>query len=174
MIDSEHLEPLRLKKAQVNKRMGDLNGRRAKIDRELEALAKEAAALETTLETLAKVYGIDPSLRPEIKAGRVTGGVSTKPEGTPTLYEMVTTIFNDWAFLDDKHEAQDIYEEIRKRWWSDAPRNSIFPSLWRFADEGRIIKDGTKYGPIQKNETPDAGTSDASGHEADFDDEIPF
>ena len=127
-----------------------------------------------TLKTLSRVYGLDLGERLEVKQPKAAGNTSTKPEDAPTLFEMVRTILEEWEFLDEPIEGQVIYDGIKKRWWPDAPRNSIIPSLWRFASEGRLVKDGTKYGLPSKEETPDAGTSDASSLEVDLDDEIPF
>lgn len=110
----------------------------------------------------------------EDRAGKSTGGASTKPDEAPTLFEMVKTIFDEWMWRGDTHEGQKIYEEIRRRWWPDAPRNSIIPSLWRFANEGRIVKDGTRYGPLPKAEAPGVSPPSASNSEGDLDDEIPF
>lgn len=175
MIDSEVLEPLRLRQTQIAKRRSDLTARMAKLRREDEALAVEDEEISTTLKTLARVYGVELDEAPETR-GKSSGGISTKPEGTPTLFEMVTTVLHDYAeiFSDDPIEGDTIFEEIRRRWWPDAPRNSIIPSLWRFAKEDRLIKDGTAYGLLPKHETSGAATPDVSMSEEDLDDEIPF
>jgi hypothetical protein len=169
MIDDSHLEPIRLRQAQVEKRRADLDARVAKIAREKAALDEEAKALETTLQTLAKVYGLDTEEGAAIKPA-----TSSKPEGTPTLFEMVSQILTDAAeWGDHLVEGELLYDQIKKRFWPDAPRNSIIPSLWRFWKEGRIVKEGTKYG-LLKEETPGASTPSASKLEVDLDDEIPF
>lgn len=174
MIEAMQLEPLRARKVQIDKRMSDLDNRAGKIAREREELQRESQNIATTLETLAKVYGIELTDEPAIKAGKVTGGASTKPDDAPTLFEMVTIVLEEWSIIDDLVEAQIIYDEIKKRWWRDAPRNSIIPSLWRFAQEDRLIKEGTKYGLLPKDETPGVQPPDVSSFEADLDDEIPF
>jgi len=175
MIDPDQLEPLRTRQAQIAKRRSDLSARMEKLRAEDEALSVEGREIATTLKTLSRVYGVELDDVPEIKAGKSTGGLSTKPEGTPTLYEMVVDILNRYGeFSDDPVEADTIYDEIRRRWWPDAPRNSIIPSLWRFAKEDRLIKDGTAYGLVPKKETPGAATPSASQSEWDLDDEIPF
>lgn len=174
MIDPSILEPLRSRQTQIAKRRADLAVRLGKLRREDEALQAEHEELETTLRTLARVYGVELSQDLEGRAGKSTGGGSTKPDDAPTLYEMVTTLMNEWDFLDDLHEGQEIYDAIRKRWWPDAPRNSIIPSLWRFANEGRLVKEGTRYGLPPKNEAPGVGAPSASKLEEDLDDEIPF
>jgi hypothetical protein len=171
MIESMQLEPLRARRAAVEKRITDLSNRIAKLERERSAMTEEARALDTTLETVARVYGLN---LPSEDDGRPNNNISTKPATAPTLFEMVSKIFDEWDFFGDTHEGQDIYEEIKKRWWPDAPRNSIIPSLWRFANEGRIIKDGTKYGPLQKDEAPGVGAPSASKLEEDLDDEPPL
>jgi hypothetical protein len=174
MIDSSQLEPLRLRRAQIQKRAFDLGNRMVKLEHERSVLQREMEAINTTLETLAKIYGIDVDADSEVKTARLVSAGSTKPESAPTLFEMVTTIFDDWEWVSDLFEGQEIYDEIKKRWWPDAPRNSIIPSLWRFASEGRIRKEGTKYGPLPKTEAPGGGTPDASKSEGALDDEIPF
>ncbi len=173
MFDSSHLDPLVQRRSQIAKRLADLESRASKIAAEQQALSAENENIEITLQTLAR-FGIGSSDHAEIKAGKVTGGNSSKPEDTPTLYEMVTVILREWDILDTALEGQFIYEEIKRRWWPDAPRNNIFPSLWRFASEGRLVKDGTRYGLVPKDETPGASTPSASSLEVDLDDEIPF
>lgn len=146
----------------------------AKLGLEDASLEGEAQEIEVTLKTLSRVYGIELANQPEMRAVKNSGATSTKPNDAPTLFEMVAVVLKDWALLDDHIEGQFIYDEIKKRWWPDAPRNSIIPSLWRFANEGRLVKEGTKYGLPQKEETSDAGTSDVSSFRGDLDDEIPF
>jgi hypothetical protein len=174
MIDSSQLEPLRQRRAQTQKRAADLRHRLAKLEGEISALERELSAMDTTLETLAKIYGISVDAEPEERSGRTASAASTKPDDAPTLFEMVSLILDDWDLIDDAVEGQQIYDEIKKRWWPDAPRNSIIPSLWRFAQEGRLIKDGTKYGLPPKKETPGVSPPSASILEGDLDDEIPF
>ena len=174
VIDPSRLEPLVLRKHQIAKRLGDLDNRAARIAREREDLKSEAENIEITLRTLAQ-FGLVPDDAPDLKGGKVTGGVSTKPDDTPTLFEMVTSLLDEWSIIDDKHEANEIFEHIKRRWWPDAPRNSIIPSLWRFAQEGRLTKEGTKYGLPPKEETPGGETPGASMEVEDVDDdEIPF
>jgi hypothetical protein len=160
MIDSVQLQPLRDRRAQIAKRLGDLNNRAAKIAEEQAGLEQEASAIDTTLETLAKVLGVEPINAEEPTPKKA---VSTKPETAPTMFRMVETILEEaqlWG--DDFLEGQAIYEEIRRRWWSDAPRNSVIPSLHRFEKEGRLLKSGTKYGLPQTNEAPGGQTPSAS------------
>ncbi|MDO9587650.1 MAG: hypothetical protein Q8R45_08690 [Brevundimonas sp.] len=169
MIDAAQLQPLRDRRAQIAKRLGDLESRAAKIAREKDDLDREASAIDTTLETLAKVYGVEVDGE-DVKPKH---GVSTKPENTPTMFGMVETVLLEHALWgDDFLEGQVIYDEIRKRWWSDAPRNSVIPSLYRFEKEGRLVKLGTKYGLPQTNEAPGGQTPSASEPEWESDD--PF
>ena len=169
MIDASHLQPLRDRRAQIAKRLGDLETRAAKIAREKSELDSEAAAIDTTLDTLTKVYGLeveDDAARPAKQS------VSTKPDNTPTMFDMVETILVEssmWGH--DFMEGQAIYDEIRKRWWPDAPRNSVIPSLYRFEKEGRLVKLGTKYGLPSTNEAPGGQTPSASEPEWDIDDD---
>ena len=175
MIDPSLLEPLRARQAQITKRRSDLGSRMEKLRREDISLETESEEIATTLKTLSRIYGVELDDLPEIKAGKITGGTSTKPDGAPTLFEMVSIILSDNSLVDyGPMEGDQIFEEIKRRWWPDAPRNSIIPSLWRFAKEDRLIKEGTAYGLIPKDETPGAGTPDASNFEEDLDDEIPF
>lgn len=175
MLENSTLEPLRTRQLQIAKRRSDLAARMDKLRREDEGLAVEADEIATTLKTLSRVYGLDVDGGSEIKGGRSTGGHTTKPDGTPTLFEMVTEILEDRALIDSAPVEGDlIYEEIRRRWWPEAPRNSIIPSLWRFSKEERLVKDGTAYGLVLKNETPGGATPGVSNAEEDFDDETLF
>ena len=174
MIDASQLQPLRDRRAQIAKRLGDLEARATKIAREKDDLDRQASAIDTTLETLAKVYGVEVEVEvdgEEVKPPK--HGVSTKPENTPTMFGMVETVLLEHALWGaDFLEGQVIYDEIRKRWWSTAPRNSVIPSLYRFEKEGRLVKLGTKYGLPQTNEAPGGQTPSASEPEWDSDD--PF
>ena len=170
MIDAVQLQPLRDRRAQIAKRLGELSNRAAKIAEEQAGLEQEASAIDTTLETLAKVLGVEAAAADEPPARKA---VSTKPDTAPTMFRMVETILEEaqlWG--DDFVEGHAIYEEIRKRWWPDAPRNSVIPSLHRFEKEGRLLKSGTKYGLPQTNEAPGGQTPSASEPEWDTDD--PF
>ena len=171
MIDSSQLQPLRDRRAQIAKRIGDLETRAAKIAREKEGLEQEASAIDTTLETLTKIYGVEFD---EDEQRPVRAAISTKPDNTPTMFDMVDIILTDSTVHGrDFLEAQAIYEEIRRRWWPEAPRNSVIPSLYRFEKEGRLVKLGTKYGLPSTNEAPGGQTPSASKSEWSIDDE-PF
>ena len=171
MLDASILEPLHSRQAQISKRRSDLSSRMEKLRREDEALTAEQEELATTLKTLARVYDIDLSDLDEPRSTKASG----KPEGTPTLYEMVVEILQVWELVEDQPvEGDQIFEEIRRRYWPNAPRNSIIPSLWRFAKEGRLHKEGTTYCLPQNDETPGAVTPDASVSEGEIDDDIPF
>lgn len=170
MIDPVLLQPLRDRRAQIAKRASDLEARAEKIAKEKAVLDQEAAAIDTTLDTLAKIYGVEVE-QPENKP---RSHVSTKPDNTPTMYDMVEQILLEHSLLGiDFVEGQEIYEEIRKRWWPDAPRNSIIPSLHRFEREQRLLKAGTKYGLPSKNEALGGQTPSASEPEWDINDD-PF
>lgn len=172
MIDAAQLQPLRDRRAQLAKRLSDLDNRATKIAREKQELEQEASAIDTTLETLAKVYGVEASTDDGPTVAKKL--LSTKPENAPTMFRMVESILEEnqlWG--SDFIEGNAIYEAIRKRWWPDAPRNSVIPSLHRFEKEGRLLKSGTKYGLPQTNEAPGGQTPSASELEWDVTDD-PF
>lgn len=88
---------------------------------------------------------------------------STKPEGTPSLFEMAEIILAEQE-QGGRYELEGsfIMNQIKARWWPEARTNSVLPSLWRFAKQGRLVKNGSRYSRVKATEPSDATAQDGS------------
>lgn len=142
-----------------------------KLTRHIEALEKEAQELEqaeNVLLRLARHVGreLPPSSRDEIRARQevlseqaLTAG---KPEGIPTMPEMITMVLREHT---DGLEPKEIAAIIGKRWWPRVPVNAVGPIAWRMHKRSQLAKSGALYqhldfakGSDQKG--PEAGASE--------------
>lgn len=88
---------------------------------------------------------------------------STKPEGTPSLFEMTEIILAEQEQGGrNELEGSFIMNQIQARWWPEARTNSVLPSLWRFAKQGRLVKNGSRYSRVKATEPSDASAQDGS------------
>jgi hypothetical protein len=107
---------------------------------------------------------IDILERAEAEADRQEAELQKrKPESAPTVPEMIHEILLRPHLLDDPGmEPKDILNEIRKRWWPDAPSTSVGPIAWRmWKKEGRLVKDGNLYSLPPHGDRAPPGSSSA-------------
>lgn len=154
---------------QIRERLDEVD--RLILDREgsLAHLRGEREELVTAIRVM-KRFGADeaelplPPLPESLaKEGGPEKPEKRKPPGIPTMAEMVTEVLAERTLLDDHGlTPREITEEIRKRWWWDAPSESISPIVWRmWKIDQRLIKDGGLYA-LPRNETPAGETAGAS------------
>ena len=71
---------------------------------------------------------------------------SPKPDGTPTMPDMIFEALQDGQIHGRKGlEPKDIALYIAGRWWPDVTINSVGPIAWRMYKQGRLTKRGSKY-----------------------------
>ncbi len=117
---------------------------------------------------------IDIVERAEAEAARQEAELEKrKPDTAPTVPEMIHEILLRPHLLDDPGmEPKDILNEIRKRWWPDAPSTSVGPIAWRmWKKEGRLVKDGNLYSlpPHGDRAPPGSSSADVAGTRSLFD-----
>jgi hypothetical protein len=88
-----------------------------------------------------------------------------KPDGLPTLVEMIVAVLAEAAKQGrDSLAPREIRAAIRKRWWPDAPHHVVSSAVWRLGNMDRLRKVGAagtdrQYGLIRQ---PAAYYEDAS------------
>lgn len=70
-------------------------------------------------------------------------GRTRKPPGIPPMTQLIVSVLlsRDGGPM----EPREIVEEIRARWWPDAPVTSVGPIVWRMAKEGVLSKERQLY-----------------------------
>lgn len=131
------LERVQYQKARVAERIAELGRERA-------ALEAEASDLAITERTLAKLNQIDlPRIFSAASTGYNQQVVRKKPQGIPTIYVMVLTLFRERG--EYLIEGSELVQAIKDRWWPTASNNDISPTLWRLHKTGKLVKKGSRY-----------------------------
>ena len=115
----------------------------------------ELAIAERVLETLDGGTA-EPAASAEVneearKPGWTTERRGPKPEGTPTVTEMILQVLKDaqdnLKSVRTGLEPREIAAEIAKRWWPDVTINAVGPIAWRMYKKGALTKRGSRYFP---------------------------
>ena len=128
-----------------------LQDRVAAIDVEIAALEAERRECLGALAVYQRYVSQDASVHdPEEKPSaahegedqreRDTANGTPRPEGIPTIWEMLQIVLNEAP--EHTLTGDDIMECIASRWWPGVSRNNILPSAYRFAKQGRLKQMG--------------------------------
>jgi hypothetical protein len=105
-------------------------------ERDLEVAERVLAALEEDTEPVAAPEEAAPT------AAESTG----KPEGIPTMPEMIFEALKDAKARGLKGlEPKDITAFIAGKWWPDVKINNVGPIAWRLYKSERLAKRQSKY-----------------------------
>lgn len=137
------------------RRIDNVREKRDRLLRQVDDVNRELERLEISLSTYDSIKA-DVEGEP---SGNVKGAIppatkaKKKPEGTPTIAEMINMVLVDAkAKGTDALESQEIVHRIRAKWWPDAQSNDIAPLMWRLAKNEKLKKIGTKYSLISEIE----------------------
>ena len=133
---------------QVSRPDNLVSARRKSVEARLTELRMETRVLEAELADLAtaervwlKLAGIEvPEEATPVEAP------AGKPPDTPTMTDMIRE-----ALREAKKEGlaglepADITQDIRRKWWPNAPSTAVGPIIWRMWRKGRLGKDGDIY-----------------------------
>lgn len=140
MLNDDDMKKIDLKDIQRDKQTA--LDRLAALDRERGELEQVINELAVAERVVARLTSVD---LPQGQSVAAPDGVKRKkPNGIPTIYVMVLTLFRETG--EHWMEAQEIVQSIRDRWWPTAENNDISPTLWRLARMEKLTKSGTKYG----------------------------
>jgi hypothetical protein len=151
-----------------------LEAERNRIKTRLDMIDIEIADHETAIRIFQRVTGkVEQKLQPSkhVKKQKLEKqSLPTKPDGVPTIPEMITTILERAAAQGHRAlQPKFFLRLIQSEWWPEAPSEHIGPTLWRMAKAGRLNKEGDYYSLPQTNEAtdyvPEEGQSVASEQE---------
>ena len=134
--------------------------RRQEIGDEIARLQKEADELDIVLRVLERMATRE---KPDVVAmvgetsaeGTIEPAVAARPSGTPTNFAMVELVLSGAEKEGtDGLTANEIVEEIRRRYWPGLVGKQILPSIYGFAKNGRLKK--TESGKFKRIKQPDA------------------
>lgn len=114
-----------------------LRARLREIDEQIGLLQIEGGEIETALRVLDKYAPAETEVKSEGGQG------APRPEGLPTLFEMVSFALRDSA----PHglTAAEIVHKMRARYWPGLVNQQVMPSVYRFVKESRLAKRGDKF-----------------------------
>lgn len=135
--------------------------RRRQIELEIKDLQAKIATLQAELPDLLVAEKVltnlaaTPAISEPIAAD--TSGplpdTSGKPEGTPTVPEMINIILSEAEDMGlDRLEPKLVAGEIARRWWPSVKSEEVSPIMWRMWKRGQLLKEGPRYSRA-KNET---------------------
>jgi len=144
--------------------------RRREIGEEIARLQKEAEELDIALRVLARMATKEKpdSVAMVGETGdediRVDLPLAPRPSGTPTNFAMVELVLSG-AEKEGKDglTANEIVQEIRRRYWPGLVGKQILPSIYGFAKNGRLKKTASgKFKRIKRNEGSEAVAAEPS------------
>lgn len=150
----------------ITARRKNLESEVASIMLRLDAIKAEQAELAVAERVLSRLTGDargSVSASGASAASSVIGtatGQSAKPEGIPTMPEMIVTVLQNEALAGSRHlEPKDILERIAERWWPTVASENVGPIAWRMWKQGKLEKVGASYG-LPLSEVPAPPTLD--------------
>jgi hypothetical protein len=152
------------KLALIQQRRKRLEGEIASLRSELESKEATVADLLIAERVLADISDAEPEKKePEVAKGppapKWAETRTPKPEGTPTVPEMIVTVLRDAPKSGRKGlEPREITALIATRWWPDVTINSVGPIAWRMYKRGELSKRETRYSLPKSDE----GTSETT------------
>jgi hypothetical protein len=113
----------------------------------LAALEAQERDLEVTERVLASLDSEpEPELPPEPEPTPAAIESSGKPEGIPTMPEMIFEALKDARAKGQRGlEPKDIAAFIAAKWWPDVKINNVGPIAWRLHKSDRLAKRQSKY-----------------------------
>ncbi|MCW5696619.1 MAG: hypothetical protein KIS96_07770 [Bauldia sp.] len=138
--------------------LSDIVRRRLETEQRIKAVKSEITAreaeivrlkgvlddLDTTVSVIRDILGL-PTDEPEKTAPkpdshrRSDGSELRKPEGTPTVPQMITLLLRD-AVREGKDgmSPTDLLEGVQVRWWPTAVPTDVGPAAWRMCKRGEL------------------------------------
>jgi len=114
-----------------------LRKRLSEIEDQIAALQDEAQEIGVALRVIEKYTP------PEVRTSAVDVKGKPRPEGIPTIFEMVAFVLKEAG--NEGLTAGQIVERVRLRYWPGLANAQFQPSLYRFKKEGRLIKSGNRF-----------------------------
>lgn len=125
--------------------------RRAEIRRERDRLDIEDRELEAAERQITRLFSMQVAApnsalasHDAVHVGEATQPIieklatgRRKPRGVPKVLVMVFEILRETK---RPMQAKEIADQIRDRWWREAPTSAIQAQLWRAAKDGRLQK----------------------------------
>jgi hypothetical protein len=151
MAKDDPLSLIRARKAEMAAQRAKEQAERARLDAEAAARAKEEEELAVAERVYARLAGkpvesLVSEETPERKSAPAAGG-TPRPEGIPTVPEMVTQLLLDAEQRGARGlKSSEIMAGIDSRWWPGVSVNHVMPTVYRcisrnywFAKEGKLI-----------------------------------
>lgn len=130
---------------------------------EIERLESELPELDVAERVLARLTGEPRSEVSAVKPSVDEALVGAKPEGIPTVPEMIVTLLKEAQASGSRGmSAKDLLDGIAKRWWPDAKSDTVAPTAWRMRKRGDLDKDGVHYSIPKTNTGSEAEASEPS------------
>lgn len=137
----QEFDTIQKQKADAEREMKAIDARRIELEQWLRDLA-------VTERTLARILDLD---LPNTGApSRSEHSRRKKPDNIPSVHDMTVKILRERG--EEFVEGNEIFVAIKGRWWPDATKNDVLPTLWRLATkDDRLRKEGSKYAlPIRE------------------------
>ncbi len=146
--------------------------RRSEIERQLSELAMLTGRLREELKELEMAERVLARLSGEARASTGEGEATsshragtTKPEGTPTVPEMILTLLEEVKDHERRPglEPKEMVQKVAERWWPEVKPEAIGSIAWRMWKRKQLRKEGSIYMLPETNKGPDASTPEPSG-----------
>lgn len=108
---------------------------------EIDALVREQAELEMAAKVIARLTGAERTSIGEEDAIESAAHGRAKPEGIPTMPEMIRRVFIGARMRGvGSMEPKDVTAEIKQGWWPSVDGANVSATMWRLAQRGVLLK----------------------------------
>lgn len=119
----------------------------AELSARVDELKAELGELDVAAKVMARLSEGAPVAPFAVKAQTFAPPTNSKPEGLPTTPDMILSVLSEAKRNGTSTlEPREIMEAIAKRWWPNVTSEMVGPIAWRMWKQGRLVKDGAKYG----------------------------
>ena len=126
----------------------NMRARQKRLNDEIVRLQKEADEIAIALRVFDK-YSEKPPDKGKAKGSKP--GLTQRPKGTPTTFEMVEMILTSEAKSGKETiTTRELMDAIRAKYWPGVKNEQILPSIFGFAKNGRLQREGMAWKTIKK------------------------
>lgn len=127
----------------------NMRARHKRLNDQIAQLQKEADDLAIALRVIDK-FSEKPPDKGKAKAPSKPG-LTARPKGTPTTFEMVEMILTS-AAKEGKETitTRELMDQIRAKYWPGVKNGQILPSIFGFAKTGRLQRKDMAWRTIKK------------------------
>jgi hypothetical protein len=151
MVTVQGIQLIKDRRAAIEQERAALKRQLARLDEEQAKLKAEETELAIAERVLGRLTDAPADAAPAKRVPLASGGIpkngSPRPDGIPTVAEMIDAILADAATAGGRAglTGRELVVEIAARWWPGVGWNNILPTALRLVEKKRLGRKGDRY-----------------------------